>query len=147
MKRAALASAVWAFLLLAGNAAAGPTLGGPDTDGDGVENAFDNCTLVANPSQTDTNHDGCGDACTQDIACDFNGDKVVGVPDFLIQAAHMGQCGVPVGTLGDCAPNGGDGCGGAPDFLLFGMNFGHTVGPSGITSAACDPSRCRCTPQ
>jgi hypothetical protein len=42
---------------------------------------------------------------------------------------------------------GGDGIGGLPDFLAMGMEFGHKVGPSGITSALCDPSRCQCTPQ
>ena len=134
------------FCLFAGAAAAGPTLGGPDSDGDGVEDAFDNCLAVVNPSQTDTNHDGCGDACTQSISCDFNGDKVVGLPDFLIQAAHMNVT-VPPGTLGDCDPPGGNGVGGVPDFIALGAQFLHTVGPSGITSAACDPSRCRCTPQ
>lgn len=34
-----------------------------DNDGDGVLNAADNCPLVSNPSQTDTNSDGYGDAC------------------------------------------------------------------------------------
>jgi hypothetical protein len=36
---------------------------GTDTDGDGVENAIDNCPTVANPTQTDTDGDGLGDAC------------------------------------------------------------------------------------
>ena len=35
----------------------------PDYDGDGLRNVEDNCVLVANPGQTDTNSDGIGDAC------------------------------------------------------------------------------------
>src|SRR4030095_713782 len=111
---------------------AGPTLGGADTDADGVEDAFDNCTAVANPSQTDSNHDGCGDACTQSITCDHNGDTAVGVPDFVIQGMFLGMS-VPPGPSGDCAPIGApDGVVGIPDCVQLGMEFGHIVGPSGI---------------
>jgi hypothetical protein len=35
----------------------------PDSDGDGIDNAADNCPLVANPDQADTDHNGIGDAC------------------------------------------------------------------------------------
>ena len=34
-----------------------------DRDGDGVPNGTDNCPLVANPDQTDSDGDGTGDAC------------------------------------------------------------------------------------
>lgn len=39
-----------------------------DTDGDGVEDARDNCVDVANPDQADTNGNGIGDAC-EDTTC------------------------------------------------------------------------------
>jgi hypothetical protein len=35
-----------------------------DTDGDGIPDGLDNCPLVPNRAQTDTNRDGRGDACS-----------------------------------------------------------------------------------
>ena len=46
----------------------------PDSDGDGAGNCADNCPLVANPDQIDTDNDGQGDACDSD-------DDGDGVPD------------------------------------------------------------------
>ncbi|MFC1935737.1 thrombospondin type 3 repeat-containing protein, partial [Chloroflexota bacterium] len=43
-----------------------PPPGGNDGDGDGIEDGDDNCPLVANPDQTDTDDDGAGDACDSD---------------------------------------------------------------------------------
>jgi hypothetical protein len=37
----------------------------PDTDGDGVCNAVDNCPTVANLNQADSDNDGIGDACEE----------------------------------------------------------------------------------
>ncbi len=37
----------------------------PDTDGDGVADAQDNCPYVPNPDQMDSDGDGIGDACDQ----------------------------------------------------------------------------------
>ena len=50
-----------------------------DTDGDGVPDTSDNCPLVANPDQQDTDHDGIGDACETSVT-DTDGD---GVPDSI----------------------------------------------------------------
>ncbi|MBI5409442.1 MAG: hypothetical protein HZA14_08755 [Nitrospirae bacterium] len=41
----------------------GDFLGTCDSDGDGVCNKYDNCPLVANANQKDTDKDGAGDAC------------------------------------------------------------------------------------
>src|SRR5262245_491919 len=142
-----LLAMTFGFILAAGGAWAGPTPGGPDTDGDGVENAFDNCVSTSNANQADSDHNACGDACTANINCDVTGDTTVGLADFLAQGMNFGSM-VPPGTGGDCAPSPPDGLVGLPDFLALGMNFGHTVGPSGITNAQCSgPPSCRCTPQ
>jgi hypothetical protein len=37
-----------------------------DADGDGVPNAVDNCVFVKNPTQSDVDEDGYGDACDID---------------------------------------------------------------------------------
>jgi hypothetical protein len=42
----------------------GPVIPGVDSDGDGVGDASDNCVLIPNPLQTDSNDDGLGNACT-----------------------------------------------------------------------------------
>lgn len=49
-----------------------------DTDGDGIADNVDNCTLVANANQRDTNGDGYGNICDPD----FNGDGTVNINDF-----------------------------------------------------------------
>lgn len=44
-----------------------PSWGGfPDSDGDGSDDRSDNCPLVSNPDQLDTDGDGIGNACDED---------------------------------------------------------------------------------
>jgi hypothetical protein len=128
-------------------ASAGPA-SGVDTDLDGVQDPFDNCTFVPNAGQADADHDGCGDACTASITCDATGDTAVGVPDFQALGAQFGaECDVfdpGHGCTADCT---GDQKVGVPDFQAFGNEFGNKVGESGITTAQCNPSTCICTPQ
>ena len=54
---------------------AGPGL---DSDDDGVIDSADNCVSVSNAAQTDTNLDGYGNRCDQDIASDC----IIGLPDL-----------------------------------------------------------------
>jgi len=98
--RADLIIWTFGFFLVAGlplGATAGPTPGGPDTDGDGVEDAFDNCTTISNPGQEDADHDGCGDACDPPLLCDANNDGIVGGPDFVQMSLEWGQQKGPSG--------------------------------------------------
>ncbi|HSC75195.1 MAG TPA: thrombospondin type 3 repeat-containing protein [Pseudomonadales bacterium] len=46
-----------------------------DADGDGIQNAADNCTVIANALQNDTDADGLGDACDTE-SNDMDGDGV-----------------------------------------------------------------------
>jgi hypothetical protein len=144
-----LIAATFGIFLLAGTANAGPLPGGADTDGDTVENAFDNCVAAANAPQVDTDHDGCGDTCSQDINCDIDGDTAVANADFATLRMNFGNS-VPVGTAGDCAPP-ENGVVGNEDFVLLRMTFGNSrpagAGPSGITTAQCNTALCTCTPQ
>jgi len=68
---------------------------GPDTDGDGIGNACDNCPDHYNPDQADCDNDGMGDVCA--IADGFSEDcNENGVPD---------ECDIADGTSADVNDN------------------------------------------
>ncbi len=59
-----------------------------DIDNDGLSNANDNCSEVANPDQTDTDQDGFGNACDPD----FNNDGAVNFIDYAqLSAGFLGS--------------------------------------------------------
>jgi hypothetical protein len=108
-------------------AMAGPTPGGPDTDSDGIEDAFDNCTLVPNPNQVDCIHVGCGEVCYGDI----NADQITNIADFLIWQPCFNQPAA-------CAPAADLNCDqiiNIADFLLWQARFNQVPGPSGLPAA------------
>ncbi len=72
--------------------------GSTDTDGDGHDDADDNCPGVSNPDQTDTDGDGIGDACDDCEDKDKDGfcDEVDECPDVA-------------GTANGCPDSDGDG--------------------------------------
>ncbi|MEO0973632.1 MAG: GC-type dockerin domain-anchored protein, partial [Pseudomonadota bacterium] len=93
-----------------------------DADSDGIPDAEDNCTLVANADQRDTDGDGFGNICDADLDnngivnrddflifrprfnsddpdADFNGDGIVNRDDVFILRDSFGQAPGPAGEL------------------------------------------------
>jgi hypothetical protein len=95
---------------------------GVDTDGDGVLDAADNCTLVSNATQLDTNGDGFGNACDPDL--DNNG-----VVNFIDISIFSGQFGSASG--GDADFN-GDGLVNFVDYSIVPAYVFGPPGPSGV---------------
>ncbi|WP_236250343.1 PHB depolymerase family esterase [Microbulbifer sp. ALW1] len=83
-----------------------------DTDGDGVEDALDNCPNAANADQADNDGDGIGNACdsTPDgEPVDSDGDGVNDSADNCPAVANAGQednDGDGIGNACDSTPNG-----------------------------------------
>jgi hypothetical protein len=100
-----------------------------DEDGDGVADDADNCSLVANPPQVDSDGDFCGDFCDSD----YNNDGAAGIPDFnlfrLAFATHPGDPGYNPNV-----DQNSDGIVGIPDHNLFRLGVGRAAGPSGTTA-------------
>jgi hypothetical protein len=137
--KVSLIALTFGFFLVAGlplSATAGPAPGGPDSDGDTVEDAFDNCSAASNPGQEDDDHDGCGNACDPPLLCDCDGNGGVGVSDFAILSATWGGT---VDLRCDCDGNGGVG---VSDFAIMSTEWGQIKGPSGITNPSRDYAEC-----
>jgi len=150
MKRLRLTALAFGFCLVVGlplAAMAGPIpTGTPDTDGDGVEDAFDNCTTSKNPTQVDKDHDGCGQFCD----FDWNNDGLVKAGEVSLAGSQFGSvaCATPPGPpFNNCVCDfNQDGFCKAGEVSAIGSSFGKKPGPSGITNAVCKPTRCACTP-
>jgi len=95
-----------------------------DSDADAWPDAFDNCQLLANRDQLDTDGDGFGNRCD----CDFNQDGFCGGPDFTL---FIGCFNKATGGDATCeaADMNGDGFVGGPDFTLFIGGFNGPPGP------------------
>ena len=93
-----------------------------DLDGDGVLNAQDNCVLVANPLQRDTNNDGFGNFCDPDI--DNSG--IVGFIDYSLLTSAFGTNTEPDFDFD------GDGWVNFSDIFIYILYFVQPPGPSGL---------------
>ena len=115
----------------------GPTPVGPDTDADGWEDAFDNCTSVANYPQKDIDSDGCGDLCD----ADFDQDGASGLMDFGILKMSFGKSeGAP--DYNPLADMDCDGSVGLLDYGIFAPKFNGAPGPSGLPPSLKTPVAC-----
>ncbi|MEL7449846.1 MAG: S8 family serine peptidase [Pseudomonadota bacterium] len=92
-----------------------------DSDGDGVFNAQDNCSAIANADQRDTDGDGYGNLCD----ADFNQDGVVNFSDVGILRERFG-------TDDPDADLDGDGIVFHGDIEIFKTMWLGTPGPSGL---------------
>jgi len=98
----------------------------PDGDGDGVPDASDNCTLVANAAQCDSDGDGYGNRCDGD----FNQNLATNAQDYVLLRAQLGEPS-PAPTYNQADLN----CNGvvnAQDYVMFRGLLGAPPGPSGV---------------
>ena len=98
-----------------------------DADSDGVDDARDNCTNLANPDQRDTNADGYGNRCDADL----NNDGKVDTLDFGIFRAAFSRPNPDADFNGDGIVN-------TLDFGIFKALFGKPPGPSQATALSAN---------
>ena len=97
----------------------------PDTDGDGIPNELDNCTLVANASQCDSDGDGYGNRCDGDLT----GNGFTNAQDAVVVRARLGA--PSTAPTFDAADLNCNGFINAQDTALFRQLLGKPPGPSG----------------
>lgn len=100
----------------------------PDADSDGIADASDNCLLVVNPDQRDTDADGFGNFCDTDL----DNDGVTGLSDYtLFTLVYFTDVpNVEPYTLADHADFNNDAAVNLSDFSVLRGSFGKVPGPS-----------------
>ena len=97
-----------------------------DSDSDGFLDAADNCTLLANQSQCDSDGDGYGNRCDGDL----NNNGATNAQDTTLFRPQLGQPSVPPSwNEADLNCNGAVN---AQDTTLFRGRLGSPPGPSGV---------------
>lgn len=92
-----------------------------DSDGDGVGDDVDNCTLVPNADQRDTNGDGFGNICDADLS-----------NDGVINAVDLGLLRLVFFSDDADADFDGDGVVNVVDLGVLRVSFFDAPGPSGV---------------
>ncbi len=105
-----------------------------DIDADGVPDLSDNCVLVANPTQLDTDTDGYGNICDADL----NNSGTVTTADFGLLRSVLGQPASFNATAAAADMN-GSGTVTTADFGLRRARLGTPPGPSGLVCAGTVP--------
>jgi hypothetical protein len=93
----------------------------PDSDRDGLIDSMDNCTLVPNPAQRDTDSDGYGNYCDPDF--DNN---------LTVNAADLGYLKSAFFSTDPDADLDGSGSVNAADLAILKSFFFKSPGPSGL---------------
>jgi hypothetical protein len=108
----------------------------PDADSDGISDDEDDCAVLPDTPQLDSDQDGYGNACD----ADYDQSGTVGVSDFLAFGGALGTSAGSPGWNPEVDAN-GDGSIGVADFLVFGGSgsFGAAPGPSGLACAGTAP--------
>ncbi|MEL7449777.1 MAG: dockerin type I domain-containing protein, partial [Pseudomonadota bacterium] len=94
---------------------------------DGIVDAADNCTDVANPDQRDTNADGFGNICDADL----NSDCQVNFIDLGIMKSVFFSATASADLDGDGSVN-------FADLAIMKQGFFQPPGPSSVSSACND---------
>ena len=114
-------------------------LGDPDADLDGIPDAVDNCTLVANAQtgdvpgtsiplyQLDSDHDGYGNLCDADL----NNSGLVTTADFAMLRSVLNEL-ASYNALSAAADMNGSGTVTATDFAILRARLNTRPGPSGL---------------
>jgi len=106
----------------------GPTPTAPDgdSDADGFPDAVDNCKLLTNLSQCDSDGDGFGNHCDADM----NNNNTTNAQDYVLFRAQLGQPSVsPTYNYADLNCNVAVN---SQDYVLFRGLLGSPPGPSGL---------------
>lgn len=93
----------------------------PDSDGDGIEDVWDNCSAAANINQRDSNGDGYGNVCD----ADFDNNGVVNLSDLALFKQVLFSSDEDADLNGDGNVNFGD-------LLILKKQFFGVPGPSGM---------------